>query len=826
MSIATNISKSAVKKKVLIAFIVAGGALAFAWAVSRGAFSQMLTTVQQMTEPDPKLGLLNTLFRDVTLLDQEQRSKAFQTGFYSGAVVWSKSASLFKLMDSLSVLYNGDKLQLRRIEDMKRLLSERDSLFLGYLKVREGLVTGREMKRQLKSLSSLIGKSSEDIDTTVITTQQKFSTTTVQPKVVGEEQKEGGLLKRIFGKRKNVIDTQKVIMEELKVTVDTVAQAKSDSVIKQMERTVSNIGKRQVSRTLNFIYQEIQLSNSSNILINKILTILQQVEREAIEQKDINNNRTAEVVASSIRTLEYIMIAFILFAAVLAYLILTDISKSNRYREELEYARDEAEFHSQAKQRFLSNMSHEIRTPLQSIIGYAEQMRQEQGKEEESEAIYQSSLHLLHLVNDVLDYSKISSGKLRFNRQPFDVAGLIEEVRLIMALQAKNKQLDFVVDAELNEIGVVIGDAYRLKQILYNLLGNALKFTDTGHVGLKVRCKTIKRRSFFSFEVFDSGRGIDQEDIRRIFNEFEQSHVSDSSLSAGTGLGLSIVKALVEGQGGSIDIESEPGLGSRFIVKMRYLVPKSSRKKDKLVAPVVLDNAASVWLIDDDTSILHLGSVILKKTGVPFTTFADPLIAKDAIVPDGLTHILMDVRMPGISGLELCKWMRQKLGNEVKIFALTAQVLPGEHDKIMEAGFDGILAKPFREAEFLGLLKKGYSQPANTRVSKIDHAALLKLVMGDEDTLKRILAQFTLDSKADSLQLKEALSQDNREMVSLILHRIAGRVAQMGNHALAERFKEEEYYVLDGGFWDDDFRQRVAIYLEDLALSLENEITE
>src|SRR5690606_1430141 len=169
--------------------------------------------------------------------------------------------------------------------------------------------------------------------------------------------------------------TAAVVQEEINITIDTLARVNTDSVVQEMENAVKTLALKQRERSDRFITQEIELANAGNILINQILDVLQQVEKDVINQVEVSNLRAQEVVNHSAKRIEMIMLIFLLITAVFAYLILTDIGKSNRYREELELARDEAEYHGQAKQRFLSSMSHEIRTPLQSIIGYRSEER-------------------------------------------------------------------------------------------------------------------------------------------------------------------------------------------------------------------------------------------------------------------------------------------------------------------------------------------------------------------------------------------------------------------------------------------------------------------
>src|SRR5690606_17467347 len=182
-----------------------------------------------------------------------------------------------------------------------------------------------------------------------------------------------------------------------------------------------------------------------------------------------------------------LLLSFLLAAAFFVYLIYIDVTRSNYYKAQLEKARDEAEQLSQIKQRFLANMSHEIRTPLQSIIGFAEQLKQNpDGSEEAASAIHSSSEHLLHIVNEVLDYSRISSGSFALEQERFELLPLIREVEAAMRVQAENKGLSFLLDANHANSSALVGDAFRLRQILYNILGNAIKFTTQGFVKLAV----------------------------------------------------------------------------------------------------------------------------------------------------------------------------------------------------------------------------------------------------------------------------------------------------------------------------------------------------
>ncbi|WP_448636402.1 sensor histidine kinase [Pedobacter panaciterrae] len=320
-----------------------------------------------------------------------------------------------------------------------------------------------------------------------------------------------------------------------------------------MKKSLKIIEDDQKQKNASFLNREAVLANANSVLISQMLDVLRKVESEVVSQIEVNGIQAKKVVNTGINTISLIMLVFLVLTGVLLYLILTDITRSGRYRNELELAKDEAEYHGRAKQRFLSNMSHEIRTPLQSIIGYAELIKQQEyPQSKDIDAIYHSSEHLLQIVNEVLDYNRIISGKFTFSNKVFDVGQLLAEVISVMRPQAEAKSLKMVADFDLKGLKYIYGDPFRLKQILYNLLGNAVKFTQTGEIVLSAFYKRQNENVHFTFIVKDTGIGLSEEDGKVIFNEFEQINTIESEVvnSTGTGLGLTIIKSLVENQGG------------------------------------------------------------------------------------------------------------------------------------------------------------------------------------------------------------------------------------------------------------------------------------
>ena len=786
----------AVKSKVIIGFLFACFALLMAWGISKFAFTRMLNTVEEISAPNDRLRIVNDLSHKIARLDQLQRDEAFNKQGNSSFL--KESRKLRSSLDTLRKLYKGDSLQLARIRSIRNLLVERDKQFISYLQVRETLVNTKSFSNEVQKLNKLVATRARQIDSAVLTTETTTSTTTVAPE---EEEKSRGFLSKLFGKKK--ADVYKIINEEFKVKRDTLNARAEDSIMKSMTGSLKNIELEQRQKSQKFLKREADLSNASNALTNQILQILREVEGQAVAQVDLNGIQAKEVVNDGITQITTIIIAFFLLTVILLYLILTDITKSNRYRKELEQAKDEAEYHGKAKQRFLSNMSHEIRTPLQSILGYAELISQQDNpKKKDIDAIYQSSIHLLQIVNEVLDYNRIISGEFSFNNQVFDVRKILDEVTSVVRPLAEQKSLQLVTDLDLGDVEFVKGDAFRLKQILFNLLGNAVKFTLKGEINLRVSCKKQLNNLHFHFTIKDTGIGFEEKDVTRIFNEFEQIESPDRYVlnQTGTGLGLPIVKSLIEAQGGRIHVKSKVGIGTTFNIYLTYQ-ETIERINDALdLEHYAIINPGTVWIIDDDKLILDLCGLIFDKNKIPFKSFSQvgDILHQE---PDiNLKYVLIDMRLPEMTGLELCHILKKKLADDVKFYAITAQVLPEEREMVLSEGFDGLIMKPFRVADLFSIFDKTEilaEQP------EFDFSSIEKMTFGDQQMLEKILNRFKQDCVDDAAELKNHLQNNNQDKSRLITHRLAGRTAQMGSKTLAQSFRTLEIEIAEKGLKDN-----------------------
>lgn len=799
-----NFFLKAIKGKIIIALLLACFALFMAWGVSKVAFKEMLTTVENITAPSEKLRVVNAISRKIGNLDQRQKKQAFNDpGNYNE--LFKESRQLRLVLDTLAGLYTDDSVQLNRIRTIKKLLSERDKQFINYLKVRERLVNNRSFSAQVKNLSAMVARGSEQADSTIVATEQKTSTTTIYP----TEERPRGFFSKIFGKKRaNEEDNGVKIVNEEKVKRDTIALSAEARMTKNLEASLKVIEKEQRLKNESFLNREAILTNANNLLVSQMLDVLRKVESEVVAQIELNGIQAKNVVNTGISTISIIMLVFFFLTILLLYFILTDITRSNKYRAQLEQAKDEAEYHGMAKQRFLSNMSHEIRTPLQSIIGYSEIIRkQAHPQRKDVEAIYHSSEHLLQIVNEVLDYNRIISGKFTFQEKAFDMVELLNEVVSVMRAQAENKMLSLRTEFDLEGLAYVEGDPFRLKQILYNLLGNAIKFTPRGEVVLAVFYKRQGDLLHFTFMVKDTGIGLTEAESKRIFNEFEQaSPVENEEVNkAGAGLGLPIIKSLIEQQGGRVYVKSKKGEGSVFTAYLTFTaVAKPLAENAAFIPPQYNEK---IWLVDDDQLILDLCKIIFQSHGIEARLFSSSLQLLEAEWDDQVKYVLMDMRMPEMDGLKLCQLLRARLGDQVNIYAITAQVLPDERELLLNNGFDGILMKPFKEEELLAVFKPGAGIQMtgfeSQEAIELDLSNLKKMTFYDEEQLQRVLVRFNEDSLNDSREIQEAMANDDQPTLRLITHRMAGRIAQLGAGKLAAAFRSMEIELAAEGLGAD-----------------------
>jgi PAS domain S-box-containing protein len=381
------------------------------------------------------------------------------------------------------------------------------------------------------------------------------------------------------------------------------------------------------------------------------------------------------------------------------------VFERQRSEAELRLAKDAAEAASRAKSSFLANMSHELRTPLNAILGYAQVLGRDAdlgARPQRAVAVIErSGEHLLSLINEILDLAKIESGTIEMHRAPFDFPGLLAGVTDLMRARAEDKGLVFTCESPAVLPAAVLADEKRLRQILTNLLDNAIKYTASGGVTLTV----ARREGRYRFVVEDTGVGISADQLPRIFETFHQVR-SEQEFIEGTGLGLAISKTLVALMGGTLEVSSTPGEGSRFWFDLD--LPEAATAADsrplRRVAGV-RGGRRRLLVVDDNADNRQLLRDLLVPVGFEVEEAADAesgLARVAAARPDA---ILLDLRMPGMSGLEATRRLRDlDTGRRLVVIAVSASVFGHHREECIAAGADDFLPKPFRLEQLLDLL--------------------------------------------------------------------------------------------------------------------------
>lgn len=454
----------------------------------------------------------------------------------------------------------------------------------------------------------------------------------------------------------------------------------------------------------------------------------------------------------------------------LLYIIGQDITERKKLEKELMIAKEKAEEANKAKSQFIANMSHEIRTPMNSILGFADMMKdlvKSDLEKEYIENIRKGGKNLLHLINDVLDLSKIEAGKQELKVRPVDVERVIDEIKSIFSLRASEKGLDIYVDVQDNLPHSILLDETKLRQILLNLVGNALKFTKKGFVEIGLRFKEIEDiESCVDLEVYvkDTGMGIAKEKQNAIFHEFEQEDYSISDEYGGTGLGLAISNRLAQLMNGTIKVQSEQGKGSTFSlflpnIPISTLLEESQENFD---ADFRMDLKAGRILVVDDIRVNRkLVVEFLKDYPIEVLEAKDGFEAVDIASKEKLDFIFMDIKMVGMDGIEAMKRIKQ-IQETLPVVALTASafITYGDQENIYE--FDGYLRKPVNRMQILTELAKylgnteDNKQESTSKMQKrilksaaaqsIDKDELHKLVQLLETEVSGIINELDTDS--------------------------------------------------------------------------------
>lgn len=747
----------------VLAFII-GAAVVTSGYFAYKSLSKIVWSIHQEALPDNKLFMIKDINADLAALENNVRLYILTNNKKDLKLYDTLQKQIITKIQNLGEFSGKTTGDAALTDSIRNLSVEKLELWQGVLNLHQSA------KKVQPAFSEIYSKLEEQkIDTITVETEKK------------------GILRKIFGGKKVTVDTTLV---ERSIEKDSL---KLD--IQNIETEIAEKG-----RKINVL--ESRLIEKNMVIGEKINALIAEAEQRESDNLMEKTNEADRLAALTYKRLAAFTVTSVILLFVALFVLFNFLKKSRAYERALKDAKQEAEKLARAKEQFAANVSHELRTPVNAIYGLTGQVLQKPLDAETREMVTvmsRSASHLKNIINDTLDFSKIQANKLKLETVDFAPSDIFEEVISLQKYEAAKKGISLGFTWEGEKPDALTGDPLRLKQILINLINNAVKFTEKGEVVLKVKTGRVSNQKFdMEIRVADTGIGMSKENQKIIFDEFVQAENQTGKKYSGTGLGLAIVKKLVELQAGKISVKSEPGKGTELTVNIAYPEGKMENiRKTEWEIPSIPETLKQlvVLIADDEEFNRYLLKGILKKWGTSFQEVKNGEEAVKASSRKKFDVILMDLHMPEMNGIEAAKTIIETQPG-ITIVATSAANDQMDRKACEKAGMKGFLLKPFSEKDLFETLVS--LVPAENRAThesgqpKIDVGELSRLANGDQNFLREMILLFIKSMDTGIENITEAIQKKDWKSVFENAHKMAAPCKHMQATHLYNNIKQLE----------------------------------
>lgn len=582
-------------------------------------------------------------------------------------------------------------------------------------------------------------------------------------------------------------------------STNTLSKKASDSILANSKKLLSSVKLRAEKKKESLNFEENKLLKNEIAISDQLRKVLRIIEREII----INSIKNNSLKEKSLKKVNEIVTASAIVGLILtlffSVLIVSDYSKSQVYKKQLEIANFKTKNLLKSREQLISTVSHDLKTPLSTIVGYSELLSNSDINTKQSyfiNNIKNSSEYITQLVQDLLDFSQIEAGKITIEKVPFLVPQIIDEVAKSIQTVYKQKNIDLIIaiDEKLNS--KIVGDPFRLKQILSNIIGNAYKFTEEGYI--KISAYLAEKNDFFVITIEDTGIGIEKGNQKFVFEEFAQANEGIEKKYGGTGLGLSICQKIISILGGTLQLESIFGQGSTFEIQLPLLFDTSSNPADEIKKAVSHQTKSQTFIvIDDDINLLNLTSGVLRQEKHQVLSFNSAGKALEAIQKTNFDFVITDIQMPEMDGFVfLQKLKSMSIYDNQPVIALTGRA-DLDASVYADAGFTTVVKKPYSPRILLDTIRiileddplpKVDTTKAGEKISTKLYSlvTLREFLAHDKNALNEVLKSFIESTNENLVYLENAISLENTVEINAIAHRIAPMFKQIEANEIAK----------------------------------------